>query len=106
MKRLLCIFFVGVILFILCITTACSPVQGGTAYGKSVPYLSAIPDKNNLYYDVNTRIVYIMFCERDGYNGYGYLSPYYAENGLPYRYDANDGRFVMIESTSEVVNKD
>lgn len=40
-----------------------------------------------LYYDPNTRIVYIIFNEADEYTGYGYMSPYYADNGLPYVYN-------------------
>lgn len=42
---------------------------------------------SDLYYDANTKIVYIMFNEYVGYYGYGYMSPYYAPNGLPYIYN-------------------
>lgn len=42
---------------------------------------------SDLYYDANTKIVYIMFNERTGYSGYGYMSPYYAPNGFPYMYN-------------------
>lgn len=41
----------------------------------------------NLYYDTNTKIVYILFNECAGNSGYGYMSPYYAPNGMPYVYN-------------------
>lgn len=34
---------------------------------------SAIPGKNNLYYDADTNIVYIIFKEYKGYGGYGFI---------------------------------
>ena len=50
---------------------------------------------NNLYYDTNTQIVYIIFTNYGGYQGYGFMSPYYAPNGLPYKYV--DNKLVEIE---------
>ena len=51
-----------------------------------------------LYYDSMTRIVYWW----NGYVNYSYSSispsPYYAPNGLPYRYNAESNTFEMIES--------
>lgn len=53
-----------------------------TTYARLIP-----TTEQDLYYDVNTKIVYILFNECSGYNGYGYMSPYYAPNGLPYMYN-------------------
>lgn len=54
----------------------------------------------DLYYDTNTKIVYILFNERAGYFGYGYMSPYYAPNGMPYVYN------VQTNSLEEIVRED
>ncbi len=54
----------------------------GTTNARLIP-----TTEQDLYYDVNTKIVYILFNECAGYSGYGYMSPYYAPNGLPYMYN-------------------
>lgn len=54
----------------------------------------------DLYYDTNTKIVYILFNECAGYSGYGYMSPYYAPNGMPYVYN------VQTNSLEEIVRED
>lgn len=54
----------------------------------------------DLYYDTNTKIVYILFNECAGYSGYGYMSPYYAPNGMPYVYN------VQTNSLEEIVKED
>lgn len=54
----------------------------------------------NLYYDSTTKIVYILFNECVGYSGYGYMSPYYAPNGMPYIYN------VQTNSLEEIVKED
>ena len=54
----------------------------------------------DLYYDTNTKIVYILFNECAGYSGYGYMSPYYASNGLPYVYN------IQTNSLEEIVKED
>ena len=50
-----------------------------------------------LYYDVNTRIVYIIFKQATGNSGYGYMSPYYAPNGFPYIYNVQNNSLEEIE---------
>lgn len=59
-----------------------------------------IATQKNLYYDINTKIVYVIFCEDDGVAdcraGYGYMSPYYADNGMPYKYNVNTGALEEI----------
>lgn len=54
----------------------------------------------DLYYDTNTKIVYILFNECAGYSGYGYMSPYYELNGLPYVYN------IQTNSLEEIVRED
>ena len=54
----------------------------------------------DLYYDTNTKIVYILFNEFAGYSGYGYMSPYYAPNGMPYVYN------IQNNSLEEIVKED
>lgn len=51
----------------------------------------------NMYYDTSTKIVYVVITTTAYSRGYGYMSPYYAPNGLPYLYDAESGELVEIE---------
>lgn len=53
--------------------------------------LIEIVGQNDLYYDTNTKVVYIIWNEWHGETGYGYMSPYYSSNGLPYLYNAETG---------------
>ena len=45
----------------------------------------------DLVYDPMTRIIYINYTYRDG------TSPYYAPNGLPYKYNPDTNTFEEIE---------
>lgn len=76
------------LLLCLVLTSCDGPYAGEENYEQNTD-LVALTEKNNLYYDPDTKIVYFIFNERSGYAGYGYMSPYYADNGLPYLYDAN-----------------
>lgn len=70
----------------LCLT-ACT-VSGSKNYtGRTSGRFIAVPMQTDLYYDTNTKIVYVIFNECAGNAGYGYMSPYYADNGRPYRYN-------------------
>lgn len=93
MKKIIA-FMIGLVLCVsLC---ACAPSAGSKNYA-TTSGLIEITGQNNLYYDSNTKIVYFMFNEYSGYVGYGYMSPYYAPNGLPYRYDANNQTLIEID---------
>lgn len=93
MKRIITL----VIGLVLCVSLcACAPLAGSKNY-TTTSGLIEITGQNNLYYDSNTKIVYFMFNEYSGYVGYGYMSPYYAPNGLPYRYDANNQTLIEID---------
>lgn len=66
----------------------------GTTFGRE----TLIAIGNFLYYDSTTRIVYWW----NGHIGYGNYSattpsPYYAPNGLPYRYNPETNTFEEIE---------
>ena len=52
--------------------------------------ISTIKNTSYLYYDVHTKIVYIVTAECRGYDGYGFMSPYYSENGNLCRYIDNE----------------
>ncbi len=83
--------FITILLaLLLCVSlTACGTSEGSKDYPKRTGFVEVV-GKRNLYYDPDTKIVYIIFNESSGsYYGYGYMSPYYAPNGLPYLYDAN-----------------
>ena len=56
----------------------------------------AIPGAKDLYYDTQTKIVYFVFSEAISYQGYGYMSAYYAPNGLPYQYDPFNQELIEI----------
>lgn len=51
----------------------------------------------NMYYDTSTKVVYVVMIQTAYSRGYGYMSPYYAPNGLPYLYDVESGELVEIE---------
>lgn len=64
-----------------------------------------IPSEDGLYYDVNTKVVYVVFSEKSGYAGYGYMSPYCADNGLPYRYNVEDNKLEKVKwSVKDIVD--
>lgn len=58
--------------------------------------LISIEGGNDLYYYSTTHIVYITFNEYSGNCGYGYMSPYYSENGKLCTYDTNAKQIVEI----------
>lgn len=96
-NRGICMMTVFIIILIV-ICVACMPAETGAKGYENHTSFIAIEGYNNLYYDFQEKIVYIIFSERSGYGGYGYMSPYYASNGLPYRYDVSTGQLVMIEN--------
>lgn len=101
LKKNLLILCVAVVTLFSCVGCSCSqPVQvnvsnseniSGTTFGEN----ALIEIGNKLYYDSTTRIVY-------WWNGLfgGYCattpSPYYAPNGLPYRYNPETNTFEEI----------
>ena len=49
---------------------------------------------DKLYYDTATRIVYVKYYT---YSGHNVFMPYYAPNGLPYRYNPETNTFEEID---------
>ena len=88
-------FFVFLIAAILCISL-CACTQEEMNF-RSNAGLTEIANRDNLYYDANTKIVYIVYREKSGYGGYGFMSAYYSSNGLPYCYDANSQTLIEID---------
>lgn len=86
-----------VALILCCCLWACTDTRQSNQ-SEDFSGLVSIVGRNCLYYDQNTKIVYIMFRERGGYDGYGYMSPYYAPNGLPYIYDINSQSLIEINN--------
>jgi hypothetical protein len=84
--------FVIVICLAICLT-GCEQ-EGLKAFADTPAPLIAISEQQNLYYDIHTKIVYLIFNEYGGHRGYGFMSPYYADNGKPYIYE--NGELVKI----------
>lgn len=90
--------FIMVILVVMLMGLAACASKGTKGY-ESNTGLVAIPGINDLYYDSQTKVVYFVFNECSGYQGYGYMSAYYAPNGLPYLYDPFKQELVEIKYT-------
>lgn len=66
----------------------------GSKFGKD----ALIEIGSGLYYDSCTRIVYF---ENVTYGGLCVYSPYYAPNGLPYKYNPETNTFEEIETSKQ-----
>lgn len=86
--------------FLVFCLTGCGVDTGSKDYSKNTGGRLQSTGMQDLYYDTNTKIVYILFNEWTGYRGYGYMSPYYAPNGMPYIYN------VQTNSLEEIVKED
>ena len=75
--------------------TGCGVTEGSKNYDNHSKLIS-IEGENDLYYYSTTHIVYIIFNECAGNAGYGYMSPYYSENGKLCTYDTNTKKIVEI----------
>lgn len=96
LKLILLISLVSMIFVFM--LSSCYPAKMATSINTStIEDLLQPTSKKNLYYDKDTNIVYIIFCEFNGGSGYGYMSPYYAPNGKPYVYDVETGTFNEIQ---------
>lgn len=89
---------IALLVMLLLGLTSCT-TKGAKNYGVNTGLVS-ITDSNDLYYDSQTKIVYFVFNECNGYAGYGYMSAYYAPNGLPYLYDPFNQELVEIDMDS------
>ena len=75
--------------------TGCGATEGSINYDNHSKLVS-IEGENDLYYYDTTHIVYIVFNECAVNRGYGYMSPYYSENGKLCTYDTNTKQIVEI----------
>ena len=93
-KKLIAIIFSCLLIFSL---TACSePVQVNVSNNQNISsnqFGTFANIGNNLVYDSATRIVYFKNCT---YCGFDVYVPYYAPNGLPYRYNPETNTFEEI----------
>lgn len=103
MKRKIALLLMCV-LFVLSLT-ACSASESDYIVSDNrelseADALVPINSSNYLYYDVQTRIIYIVTAECRGYDGYGFMSPYYSENGNLCRYV--DGEIVELKNSAVI----
>lgn len=75
--------------------TGCGTSTGSKNYDSHSKLIS-IEGENDLYYYSTTHVVYIVFNEAEYQAGYGYMSPYYSENGKLCIYDTNTKQIVGI----------
>ena len=75
--------------------TGCGTSEGNKNYDSHSKLIS-IEGENDLYYYSTTHIVYIVFNEFEYQAGYGYMSPYYSENGNLCTYDTDTKQIVEI----------
>ena len=88
------------ILAVALVLTLCFGMTGCTGEGSknydNHSKLISIEGENDLYYYATTHIVYIVFNECAVNRGYGYMSPYYSENGKLCTYDTDTKQIVEI----------
>ena len=88
------------VVLVLCLSGCGGTFEGSKDYTKRTGGRLQPTMMQDLQYDTNTKIVYILFNEGARYSGYGYMSPYYAPNGMPYVYN------VQTNSLEEIVKED
>lgn len=103
MKKILCIIFACIIILSL---VACGAPEtslnvnvnnNGIIKGSVFGEDSMIELGSGLWYDSTTKIVYWWNGVIDSYNHSTTPSPYYASNGLPYRYNPQTNTFEEID---------
>ena len=80
--------------------TGCTSTNSGSKGYDIHSHLILIEGENDLYYYSSTHVVYIVFNEVDGYSGYtgyGYMAPYYSENGNLCIYNAEAKKIIELE---------
>ena len=92
-KTVICL--VALTISLLCLAGCAS--TGSKDYIKNTNGRLSQTAMQDLYYDTNTKIVYILFNECTGYSRRGYMSPYYAPNGMPYTYNVSTNTLKEIE---------
>lgn len=93
MKKVIVLILILLIIFSM---TACASTGSKNYTNNTSGRFVEIPAQTDLYYDTQTKIVYVIFNKCDEYSGYGYMSPYYSDNGLPYTYNVEANRLEKI----------
>lgn len=97
MKKKLTAFVLALCLVLVLAGCNSNPIVANADY-QTHSFLINIQSRDCLYYDPSTSIVYFLLSEHNNSKrGFGYMSPYYAPNGLPYLYDVESGELVEIE---------
>lgn len=79
-----------------------NPVQVNVSNSESISsnqFGQFVKIGKNLYYDSATRIIYIKNYNSNG----GSYTPYYAPNGLPYRYNPETNTFEEINNQQQTL---
>lgn len=95
MKNKIKFFILLSCLLLSCFLMSGCVSEGAKEYNKNA---NLIQINNELYYYAPTGIVYIVFNECFGSQGYGYMSPYYNVNGNLCKYEATTNSIVEIEN--------
>lgn len=77
--------------------TGCADTYSGSKGYDIHSHLILVEGENDLYYYSTTHIVYIVFNEGAGRCGYGYMAPYYSENGNLCVYDVKAKKIIELE---------
>ena len=77
--------------------TGCTSTNIGSKDYDIHSHLISIEGENDVYYYSTTHIVYVVFNECAGYSGYGYMAPYYSENGKLCVYDVKAKEIIELE---------
>ena len=76
-----------ILILTLCITCLCGCAMSGSKNYDEHSKLIRIKGHDDLYYYATTHVIYICFNEYSGDCGYGYMAPYYSENGKLCKYN-------------------
>lgn len=93
MRKRLLIGLISLLFVLMC--SGCDGTVTGSKDYDIHSELRSINGYDDLYYYDLTKIVYVIFNECAGYSGYGYMAPYYSENGRLCKYE--DGKIIEIE---------
>jgi hypothetical protein len=103
MKKILAVFLACLIMLS---TMGCGELTTNTADNDNTDIMVRIDDYDFLWYDSTTRIVYWWNGKIEGYTTATTPSPYYAPNGLPYRYnpETNILEEIVVDSVAEATD--
>ena len=77
--------------------TGCTSTSSGSKDYDVHSHLISVEGENDLYYYSTTHIVYIVFSKGAINSGYGYMAPYYSENGKLCVYDVEAKEIIELE---------